>query len=354
MGKICAIKSCSSGRKNSKNKKDMPQSLSFFQATESKRLANWTKCLGMDLKKSDYICQLHFKADHIKMYDKIKIGNVVNLIYLSKKKLHEEALPTIEHTHQLHSDLQQQHETIMSVENPEEQLYISRNKKKQQKQNAETNNELQQTSIEQQSNHHCNDFQEQTLDDFQPQHTLKNKINNVLMLPAFWFFSEKPKEFEFMRIDPTTKRIKNHIRLNEDLSLTVVCSNNDEIDLDEKLTSLDNIHHYLKSVENWPLCIGTQIKKKKFSKKCKGVIIGDETYERTQMNLRCKSCRMLRNQLQTRSLTPSCCLKKSGLRKNRSRNLSKQVKHLKTTANQQHEDHEIVPKSVLLGASNVL
>ncbi|XP_057340694.1 uncharacterized protein LOC130677837 [Microplitis mediator] len=111
-------------------------------------------------------------------------------------------------------------------------------------------------------------------------------------------FLNNPNEPEFLRMDPATRQIKNHLRLNEDTSVTVIFRKLGELPLNEKIVSLSNISNYSKSVERWPLCVGTQIDKNKYSKTCKGVIVGDDTYKRNQPNPRCKSCRILRNRLQ--------------------------------------------------------
>nr|XP_023028912.1 uncharacterized protein LOC111517106 isoform X2 [Leptinotarsa decemlineata] len=112
MGKICAIKSCSSGRKRLK---DSQEPMSFFQA-RSWKLASWRKSLRMNLKETDYICQLHFKKDYIEMYDEITVGNDVHYRYLSQKKLKEDALPTIEHQYEFDSESQKEQESIESLE----------------------------------------------------------------------------------------------------------------------------------------------------------------------------------------------------------------------------------------------
>ncbi|CAH2062436.1 unnamed protein product, partial [Iphiclides podalirius] len=106
------------------------------------------------------------------------------------------------------------------------------------------------------------------------------------MLPPCWLFVEKPNGVEFMRMDTTTKQIKNHIRLNKDLSITVIFPNNDEYSLKEKLKSLNKLYNYLKSVERWPLCVGTQMDNNKYSEICKGVVVGDDTYKRYRQNAR--------------------------------------------------------------------
>ncbi|XP_074115079.1 uncharacterized protein LOC141537799 [Cotesia typhae] len=106
-----------------------------------------------------------------------------------------------------------------------------------------------------------------------------------------------------MRMDPTTQQIKIRLRLNKDTSITVIFLNNEELPLNEKLHSLSCVYNYLKSVERWPICVGTQIDSTKYSKLCKNVIVGDDIYKRNQANPRCKSCRILRNRLQSQKST---------------------------------------------------
>lgn len=289
MVKVCVVKSCSSGRTGKKKNNRMP--LSFFQPTTPTRLINWTKSMGINLKATDSICQFHFKEEHIKMYDKIKIGEVIYFSYLLKKVLKEEALPTIEH--QFHPLLDQQ-QSILKVQelliDPQNSCYST--------DYIEQSQESLQEQVQIEKTH--NDSREQEL--IESIDYFKNNVSNFLILPEFWFYIEKPRQLEFMRIDRACKQIKNHIRLNEDLSITVILLNNEELCTDLKISSFENIYDYLKSVEKWPLCVGTQIERNKYSKKCRGVIIGEEAYKRFQRNPRCKSCRILRNQLKKRKL----------------------------------------------------
>ncbi|CAD6222071.1 GSCOCG00011706001-RA-CDS, partial [Cotesia congregata] len=97
MGKSCIVKSCPSGRKLKITKNDPSQHLSFFQPSTPARLDKWQKCLGIKLKATNNICHLHFKEEHIKLYDKFIINGEVKIFPTVKKKLKPEALPTIEH-----------------------------------------------------------------------------------------------------------------------------------------------------------------------------------------------------------------------------------------------------------------
>ncbi|CAH2083784.1 unnamed protein product [Euphydryas editha] len=143
-------------------------------------------------------------------------------------------------------------------------------------------------------------------------------------LPPFWLYIPEPNGLVFMRMDPTTQLINIRLRLNKDTSITVLLPNNDEL----PLNSLSCIYDYLKSVERWPLCVGTQIDSIKYSKLCKNVIVGDDTYKRNQANPRCKSCRILRNRLQSRNST-SIHLETTIAKKRRAKNLVKQCKRFK-------------------------
>ena len=49
----------------------------------------------------------------------------------------------------------------------------------------------------------------------------KNNILTFSMLPPYWLYDENLNGLEFMRLNPTTKKVINHIRLNNDLSITV-------------------------------------------------------------------------------------------------------------------------------------
>ncbi|CAD6238903.1 GSCOCG00008546001-RA-CDS [Cotesia congregata] len=97
MGKLCYVKSCPSGRKLKSKGIDTSQPLSFFQPTTPAKLKKWNMALGTTMKKTDYICHLHFKEKDIKMYETFNIKGEIIILPTGKKTLREEALPTIEH-----------------------------------------------------------------------------------------------------------------------------------------------------------------------------------------------------------------------------------------------------------------
>ncbi|XP_063542857.1 uncharacterized protein LOC134751397 isoform X2 [Cydia strobilella] len=300
MGKVCVVHSCQSGRKV----ENVTKSVSFFRPTTPARLENWKKSLGIALKASDYICHLHFKEENIYMYDKLNIKGELKYIPTQRKMLKEEALPTIEHQfipipeHEIRGN-------IIHVKESS-QTYPNQRKEKQKQ------GEQQELSEDHKSNNlidyeMIHVFAEPLLSQYQdtdvtinPIEIFKSKFQAFSLLPPFWIHAENPNGLEFMRMDPTTKQMKHHIRLNDDLSITVIFPNKEELQLKEKINSYDDTYNYLKSVERWPFCVGTQIEGNKF---CKGVIVGDDTYERNQRYPRCKSCRILRNRLQNRNST---------------------------------------------------
>ncbi|XP_030766669.1 uncharacterized protein LOC115890545 isoform X2 [Sitophilus oryzae] len=259
MVKVCVVPSCLNRWKNKEHIKR--HRISFFQPTTTIRLQRWSKALGIVLKSTDKVCQFHFKEQDVKFYDKIVIGNTVHLQYLHRKILKDKALPTKEYQFNLNSELQQQQQ---ARQEPINEYYT------------------------QQQQHQLTEI-------IDPIAQIKDKIS---ALPPYWFYINKPKEIEFMRLDPTSKQIVNHIILNENLSIIVVYSNNEKKALDEKIVSSDEVYEYLKSVEKWPLCVGTQFDKKRYSQECKGVVIGDDAYQRHQMNPRCMSCAVLRLRFQ--------------------------------------------------------
>ncbi|XP_044766995.1 uncharacterized protein LOC123322954 [Coccinella septempunctata] len=79
MSKLCVVKSCPFGRISS-FETCLPQGkLSFFKANTPGRIESWSKALEITLKPHDLVCQLHFKSEHINMYNKIVIKDVVHL-----------------------------------------------------------------------------------------------------------------------------------------------------------------------------------------------------------------------------------------------------------------------------------
>ncbi|XP_039747126.1 uncharacterized protein LOC120624560 [Pararge aegeria] len=264
MGKICVVKSCPSGRKPQNKKNSSPQPLSYFQPTTPARLQNWKISLGIELKATDYICHLHFKEEQIKMYEKLYIKEELVIMPLGKKILKEEALPTIQHQfipvfeHEFLTSTVDELKipSLHSNNNGDEELFL-----------VQENNIEPQTIL-------VNDVPDNLIDDgvqreqdlIEPpcsQHACKDSKNlqeiEAPKLAPFWLYIPEANGFVFMRMDPTTQQIKIRLRLNKDTSITVLFPNNDELPLNEKINSLSCIYDYLKSVERWPLCVGTQI-----------------------------------------------------------------------------------------------
>ncbi|XP_063379933.1 uncharacterized protein LOC134666644 isoform X1 [Cydia fagiglandana] len=277
------------------------------------------------------------------MYEKLTIKGELKYIPTQRKTLKEEAVPTIEHQFIPIPEHELQANTIHIEESFEPyRPYPNQPKDEQQQQ---INAEQQELSEDQNDSNYLmdyemiqQDFAEPLFSQYQdtnvtinPIENFKSKFRAFSLLPPFWLHAENPNGLEFMRMDPKTQKIKHHIRLNDDLTVTVIFPNNEQLPLKEKINSYDNTYDYLKSVERWPLCVGTQIDDNKF---CKGVIIGDDTYERNQQYPRCKSCRILRNRLQNRNST-STLLQKMAEAKRRASNLVHKCKRLKRTAIQE-------------------
>ncbi|CAK1597570.1 unnamed protein product [Parnassius mnemosyne] len=278
MGKTCFVKSCPSGRKLKTSKHGSPQLLSFFRPTTTARLDKWQRCLGIKLKATDNICHLHFKEEDIKLYDKFMIDGELKIFPAVKKMLKNEALPTIEHQfipipayelqasiiepqkstscHNHSGDDQQDSMQNSSIEQHEllDDLYNPNNATNY---NEQMEQDLEESLLSQQSNDDLNNnvAKETTI---QPIESFRD-ILKCPMVPSFWMHVEKPDGLEFLRMDPSTKETKNYIRLNEDLSVTIIFSNDEELPLYVKINSFKNLCEFLKSVERSPLCIGTQI-----------------------------------------------------------------------------------------------
>ncbi|XP_044745630.1 uncharacterized protein LOC123307407 [Coccinella septempunctata] len=94
----------------------------------------------------------------------------------------------------------------------------------------------------------------------------------------------------------------NYCVVRDDLTVLVIFPNKERLHVDDQIVSSlpEDVYAYLKSVEKWPLCVGTQIENQSFSKGCQGVIVGHGMYKRMQQNLRCQSCRVLRKKLNDR------------------------------------------------------
>ncbi|XP_047988877.1 uncharacterized protein LOC125228374 isoform X2 [Leguminivora glycinivorella] len=160
-----------------------------------------------------------------------------------------------------------------------------------------------------------------------PIEIFKSKFQASSLLPPYWLHIENPNGIEFMRMDPRTQQIKHHIRLNNDLSVTVIFRSKEELQLNQRINSYEETYDYLKSVGKWLVCAGTQIEDNEF---CKGVIVGEETYQRNRQFPRCKSCRVLRNRLQTQNCkSRSTCLGKKSDVKLRVSRLVQKCRRLK-------------------------
>lgn len=267
------------------------------------------------------------------MYEKFYIKGELKIIPTEKKILKEKALPTIHHQFIPIIDHECLTITVGELEMPS--LYSIKSEDEQLFKGQENNIEPQKILACENVSHNIKGAgvqSEQSL--IEPSFSLQTSkiLKNVQeieapKLPPFWLYVPESNGFIFMRMDPTTQQIKIRLRLNEDTSITLIFPNNEELPLNEKIKPLSSVYNYLKSVERWPLCVGTQIDSTKYSKLCQNVIVGDDTYKRNQANPRCKSCRMLRNQLQSRNPT-SNNLERTGTKRLAS-NLVKQCKRLK-------------------------
>ncbi|CAH0730999.1 unnamed protein product, partial [Brenthis ino] len=280
------------------------------------------------------------------MYEKFYIKGELKIFRTGKKILKDEAVPTIEHQFipipgyellacdvyksekpNLHcNDSEDEQQCQEQENNIEQQKIVVEVSKSSIDVNVKTEQDLKEPLL---SQHALNDFKShQDTKESTQLVSFRDNIHKLSMLPPFWLYIDKPNGLEFMRMDPTTGQIKNHLRLNEDTSITVIFRNNEELPLNDKINSFSNVSNYLKSVEKWPLCVGTQIDNNRFSKICKGVIVGDDTYKRNQLYPRCKSCRILRKRLQS-SNSSSNSLRRTTARKQRASNLVKECKRLK-------------------------
>ncbi|XP_063630179.1 uncharacterized protein LOC134801498 [Cydia splendana] len=227
MGKVCIVNSCQSGRKG-KKQKNVTKPVTFFQPTTPARLESWKKSLGIALKANDYICYLHFKEETINMYEKLIIKGELKYIPTQRKTLKEEAVPTIEHQFIPIPEHELQANTIHVEESFEP--YPNQPKDEQQQQ---INAEQQELSVDQNDSNNLMDcemiqqvFAEPLLSQYQdvtinPIDNFKSKFRAFSFLPPFWLHAENSSGLEFMRMDPTTQQIRHHIRLNDDLTITV-------------------------------------------------------------------------------------------------------------------------------------
>lgn len=188
---------------------------------------------------TDYICQHHFKDEHIKKYDAIKIGDITHLSFLKRKVLMHDALPTIQHQSEVQYELQQQipklvvQESTQNYLEQEPELENDFEKQQQLLPSAVGAQNLQMTSIylggqqklddikiQQQAYAHI--FEEQVQHkSIQSFDDLANSIKNSCILPENWSFSRKLHRINFIRIDPMRIQKMNEICLNDDMSISV-------------------------------------------------------------------------------------------------------------------------------------
>lgn len=162
--------------------------------------------MGINLKNTDYICQLHFREVDIKSYDEIIIDGKSNILPLAKKKLMDGALPTLEHQYKFDVDSS----TSLNVHNSNRKIVINNNEDYQDHQHRDI---MQQAVVNGLNN--CEPM------DIQLEFSTVPNDWIVPILPEYWSFTKKLSYLEFMRVDPATKQIKHHIRVNQDLSVIV-------------------------------------------------------------------------------------------------------------------------------------
>ncbi|CAH2089889.1 unnamed protein product [Euphydryas editha] len=312
------------------------------------KLEKWNMALGTTMKTTDYICHLHFKEEDIKMYDTLNIKGEIIILPSGKKTLRDQALPTIEHQFISIGDLQKLQTSLNKSLNLHSYQNQSENKRDHITQEHQDQNKQQELLLDQgipdnlvhviqQTEHYLDipQLNQESHDDIQNEksdltsQSVDKYLENIKTspLPPGWMYFEKPEGLEFGRINPRTMQISNRIRVNNDLSITVIFSTNEELNINDNISSFNGINDYLKSVERWPICVGTQIDNNKCSKFCKGVLVGDESYKRNQQNPRCKSCRILRHRLQSYNSTSTVL--KSAIARRRTYNQQKQCKRLK-------------------------
>lgn len=173
------------------------------------------------------------------MYEKFYIKGELKIFRTGKKILKDEAIPTIEHQfipipgyELLACDVHESEKPNLHYNDPEdEQQYEAQeNNIKQQKILVEVSNTSIDANIKSEkdlnepllSRHAHNDLKthQETKESTQSE-SFRDNIHKLPMLPPFWLYVNKPNGLEFMRMDPTTGQIKNHLRLNEDTSITV-------------------------------------------------------------------------------------------------------------------------------------
>ncbi|XP_044757117.1 uncharacterized protein LOC123315480 [Coccinella septempunctata] len=224
------------------------------------------------------------------MYNKIVIKDVVHLHELHRKTLKPEALPTIQHQFHSYAGEHLAKEQMLQ----DKQKLVHQQPEIIQHQEEIVNQHSQQQSEAPIEHNYCVQQSEK------PLQYLLDKYQQFL--PQHWAYIPKPDGIEYIRLDPETRLIKNHIMVRDDLTVLVIFPNKERLHVDDQIVSSlpEDVYAFLKSVEKWPLCVGTQIENQSFSKGCQGVIVGHGMYKRMQQNLRCQSCRVLRKKLNDR------------------------------------------------------
>lgn len=156
------------------------------------------------------------------MYDKFVIKGELKIFPKGKKQLKDEALPTLEHQFVSidfnHSE-DEQHCQVDEHQIEQQKILV----------NQELSNNLMDANIPTEEDLEELPLSQHVYDIIESQQDTEAKIqfedlrDNIkkFSLPPSWLYLDKPNGLIFMRVNETTLKIVNHLRLSKNMSITV-------------------------------------------------------------------------------------------------------------------------------------
>ncbi|XP_043268194.1 uncharacterized protein [Venturia canescens] len=297
MPKICGVPGCVSGKyEDDRRRKELGlRPISLFAVPKSEdRFKVWKNALKYNLKKTHYICQLHFPDESIQKDDIFKLPDgTISLIPRDHWRLHNDAVPLLldQPSDQDKNNNVSTMDSIMEYGSTVESLG--------QLQEKSLSLDLVATSATDSLQMECDDIAENiTVHDTPPYSIDDLKCNlRLLLLPEFWAWNQEGSDIIFTYLDRLDFSVRLHLVVHQDLSIHIRSISNTMIDLKDTVKSTAEILSYMKTMENLTVCKGTDIENERRDRLCTGVLDDTESYKNVVQRPRCVRCRRLRKKL---------------------------------------------------------
>ncbi|XP_044590556.1 uncharacterized protein LOC123269093 [Cotesia glomerata] len=286
----------------------------------------WESELNQKLvPKKNYVCELHFNEEDIIKSDKIKTANgIIEELVRKRYALKQGAIPTLNpkklsesrNTKDVNSPNSPSTEPVASE--PNNIVYINENCSHQ-------DSELQidedfnsnyvrlenfNSRISSEEINHENEepvyelpISEVNIEKFSLQ-TIVNALK-FNPLPENWSWttdSLDSKKLVLCYIDKVSMKLKFRVKINQNFKVWLTNIKTDKlIDLNKCFSNISDFWNFLRELEKYTLCDGTEFDTEKCSSDCTGMPLSHEEYKKQMNGFRCVACRKVRHKLQNQS-----------------------------------------------------